>query len=71
MMETVTIPIPGRDPVTGKICLPAARKEGGNPGLLLAHGRLPVRGLIFYGYPLHPPGHPEKLRDAHLYALLL
>ncbi len=34
-----------------------------------AAGRLPVRGLIFYGYPLHPPGHPEKLRDAHLYSL--
>jgi uncharacterized protein len=34
-----------------------------------ASGRLPVRGLIFYGYPLHPPGHPEKIRDAHLYSL--
>ena len=34
-----------------------------------ASERLPVRGLIFYGYPLHPPGHPEKIRDAHLYSL--
>jgi hypothetical protein len=32
MMETVTIPIPGRDPVTGKTSLPAAREEGGNLG---------------------------------------
>lgn len=24
-------------------------------------------GLLFLGYPLHPPGRPEKLRDAHLY----
>jgi len=23
-------------------------------------------GLVFLGYPLHPPGRPEKLRDAHL-----
>jgi len=23
-------------------------------------------GLVFLGYPLHPPGNPEKLRDAHL-----
>ena len=23
-------------------------------------------GLLFLGYPLHPPGKPEKLRDAHL-----
>lgn len=24
-------------------------------------------GLVFLGYPLHPPGKPEKLRDAHLH----
>lgn len=23
-------------------------------------------GLIFFGYPLHPPGAPQKRRDAHL-----
>jgi len=26
-------------------------------------------GLIFLGYPLHPPGKPEKLRDQPLYLL--
>jgi len=26
-------------------------------------------GLIFFGYPLHPPGKKEKLRDAHLYSI--
>ena len=25
-----------------------------------------VDGLIFLGYPLHPPGRPERRRDAHL-----
>ena len=25
-----------------------------------------VDGLVFLGYPLHPPGRPEKLRAAHL-----
>ena len=25
-----------------------------------------VDGLLLFGYPLHPPGQPEKLRDAHL-----
>lgn len=25
-----------------------------------------IRGLILLGYPLHPPGRPEKRRDAHL-----
>jgi predicted alpha/beta-hydrolase family hydrolase len=28
-------------------------------------------GLIYLGYPLHPPGKPEKLRDEHLYGLEL
>ncbi|HEV8574502.1 MAG TPA: alpha/beta fold hydrolase [Dehalococcoidia bacterium] len=23
-------------------------------------------GLVFLGYPLHPPGKPERIRDAHL-----
>ena len=26
-------------------------------------------GLFFFGYPLHPPGKPEKRRDAHLSAI--
>lgn len=25
-----------------------------------------ISGLVFLGYPLHPPGRPEQLRDAHL-----
>ena len=25
-----------------------------------------IAALVFLGYPLHPPGNPEKLRDAHL-----
>ena len=27
---------------------------------------LGVAGLVFLGYPLHPPGRPERLRAAHL-----
>jgi uncharacterized protein len=26
-------------------------------------------GLIFLGYPLHPPGRPDRIRDAHLGAI--
>ena len=26
----------------------------------------PADGLVFLGYPLHPPGRPEQLRDKHL-----
>lgn len=28
-----------------------------------------VSGLVFLGYPLHPPGKPERLRDQPLYQL--
>jgi hypothetical protein len=27
---------------------------------------MPAAGLVFLGYPLHPPGRPDKIRDAHL-----
>ena len=31
-----------------------------------ADSSLPVNGLVLLGYPLHPPGRPDQLRDAHL-----
>jgi predicted alpha/beta-hydrolase family hydrolase len=31
-----------------------------------ATGAHELTGLVFLGYPLHPPGKPEQLRDAHL-----
>jgi uncharacterized protein len=30
------------------------------------HDAIDLAGLVFLGYPLHPPGRPEQLRDAHL-----
>jgi hypothetical protein len=35
---------------------------------IVADGETPA-GLIFLGYPLHPPGRPDRIRDAHLRAL--
>ncbi len=35
----------------------------------VADGLLAARGLIFLGYPLHPAGNKERLRDAHLYRI--
>lgn len=32
---------------------------------LVAQG-VTADGLLFLGYPLHPPGKPERIRDAHL-----
>jgi predicted alpha/beta-hydrolase family hydrolase len=34
-----------------------------------ADAQLPLAGLVLLGYPLHPPGRPEKMRDAHLPAI--
>src|SRR5690348_166046 len=31
-----------------------------------AAGPLPIAGLVFLGYPLHPPGKLDQRRDAHL-----
>jgi predicted alpha/beta-hydrolase family hydrolase len=31
-----------------------------------ADGDIHAAGLVFLGYPLHPPGKPERIRDAHL-----
>lgn len=28
-----------------------------------------IAGLVFFGYPLHPPGKPQQRRDAHLPAI--
>jgi predicted alpha/beta-hydrolase family hydrolase len=28
-----------------------------------------IAGLVFFGYPLHPPGRPQQRRDAHLPAI--
>ena len=34
--------------------------------LAVAGGEITPSGLVFLGYPLHPPGRTEKMRDAHL-----
>lgn len=38
---------------------------GGRMATMVAH-RDRVAGVICFGYPFHPPGHPEKLRTQHL-----
>lgn len=36
---------------------------------MLVRYKFPVRSLVFYGFPLHPPKQPEKRRDGHLASL--
>jgi predicted alpha/beta-hydrolase family hydrolase len=42
---------------------------GGRAASMLAADGFECDGLLLLAYPLHPPGQPEKLRDAHLPAI--
>lgn len=41
------------------------KSYGGRVASMAAADGMDVAGLLFYGYPLHPPGKPERLRVAH------
>ena len=55
--------MPAKDVVTG------GKSMGGRIASYVADSER-VRGLVFLGYPLHPPGKTDQLRDAHLYNIL-
>jgi predicted alpha/beta-hydrolase family hydrolase len=45
------------------------RSMGGRIASQVVASGEPAAGLVFLGYPLHPPGQPEKRREAHLPAI--
>jgi predicted alpha/beta-hydrolase family hydrolase len=45
------------------------KSMGGRVASYIAGDEPAVDGLVFLGYPLHPPGKPDQLRDQHLYGL--
>jgi uncharacterized protein len=45
------------------------RSMGGRAASMLAADGFACDGLLLLAYPLHPPGRPEQLRDAHLPAI--
>ena len=45
------------------------RSMGGRAASVLVSEGTACQGLLLLAYPLHPPGHPEKLRAAHLGAV--
>ncbi|MFH5877698.1 alpha/beta family hydrolase [Arthrobacter sp. NA-172] len=49
----------------------AGKSFGGRMASMAVAEGMPSAGLVYLGYPLHPPGKPEKLRDEHLYGLTL
>jgi len=55
-------------PIKVKHLIAAGKSMGGRiASQMAAVGKLPVEGLIFLGYPLHPASDRSKVRDAHLY----
>jgi uncharacterized protein len=47
----------------------SGKSLGGRIASMCVADGMPAVGLVFLGYPLHPPGRPEKIRDAHLDAV--
>jgi predicted alpha/beta-hydrolase family hydrolase len=54
----------GRLPV-----LVGGKSLGGRIASMCVADGMPAAGLVFLGYPLHPPGKPERIRDEHLYRI--
>lgn len=52
----------------GRTLIIGGKSMGGRMAthIAAADAGLPVAGLVLLGYPLHPPGRPDKRRDAHL-----
>jgi uncharacterized protein len=49
----------------------AGKSFGGRMASMAVAEGMAAAGLVYLGYPLHPPGKPEKQRDEHLYGLTL
>jgi predicted alpha/beta-hydrolase family hydrolase len=49
----------------------AGKSFGGRMASMAVAEGMAAAGLVYLGYPLHPPGKPEKIRDEHLYGLTL
>lgn len=49
--------------------LVGGKSLGGRIASMCVADGMPAAGLVFLGYPLHPPGKPERIRDEHLYRI--
>ncbi|HLI57878.1 MAG TPA: alpha/beta family hydrolase [Actinomycetota bacterium] len=52
-------------PALGRRWAVGGKSYGGRVASLAVAAGMEVAGLVFYGYPLHPPGRPEAVRVAH------
>jgi len=62
-MTAATVLSPGQPVWAG------GKSFGGRMASMAVAAGMPAAGLVLLGYPLHPPGKPEKLRDEHLYGI--
>ena len=58
-----------REEVEPKTLIIGGRSMGGRAASMLAADGFECDGLFLLAYPLHPPGKPDQLRDAHLPAI--
>ncbi|MCJ7832339.1 MAG: alpha/beta hydrolase [Actinobacteria bacterium] len=49
--------------------LAGGKSMGGRYASMCTADGMTADGLVFLGYPLHPPKDPDKIRDAHLYGI--
>lgn len=58
------------DRATGGPVWASGKSLGGRiASMAAADADIDPAGLVFLGYPLHPPGKPERIRDEHLYRI--
>jgi uncharacterized protein len=57
------------EPAGGRPIFAGGKSMGGRIASMAVAEGMAAAGLVFLGYPLHPPGRPEKIRDAHLDAV--
>src|SRR5689334_6074242 len=55
-----------REEVSPAKLIIGGRSMGGRAASMLAADGFDCAGLLLLAYPLHPPGKPDQLRDAHL-----
>ena len=55
-----------RDEISPRRLIIGGRSMGGRAASMLAADGFDCAGLLLLAYPLHPPGKPDQLRDAHL-----
>jgi predicted alpha/beta-hydrolase family hydrolase len=53
----------------GRLAIGGKSMGGRIASQIAADGRDDIAGLVFLGYPLHPPGRPDKPRSKHLAAI--